>query len=323
MAEMNTYQRYLIEEFAEEYQERRMSRRDLLRRAALIMGGMPAGLAALAAIGCDADDDDDEAETPTLEATVPATAAATATAGSQSPTATATKQSAGAEITTEDVAFAGPGSDLLGYLARPDNDAIHPGLLVIHENRGLVEHIKDVARRYAGEGFIALAVDLVSRNGGSTADEAANTGFLGSASTEDLVADLQAYVGYLQEVDGVLPGGIGVTGFCFGGGYTWEITVASDQVVAAAPYYGPCRVVDDLSGVGAAVFAVYAENDSRVTGDAEAVEAALETSGQPYEVTIYPGVDHAFFNDTGARYSAEAADDAWERTVAWFHEHLG
>jgi carboxymethylenebutenolidase len=113
-----------------------------------------------------------------------------------------------------------------------------------------------------------------------------------------------------------------VTGFCFGGGYTWEITVASDQVIAAAPYYGPCRVIDELSSVGAAVFAVYAENDGRVTGDAEAVRAALEASGQPFEVMIYPGVDHAFFNDTGGRYDEHAATDAWERTLAWFREHL-
>ena len=322
MAEMNTYQRYLIEEFAEEYEGRRMSRRDLLRRAALIMGGMPAGLAALAAVGCEADDGDDTDEpTVTDTATARATTAAATTAPAETPTASPTQASSG-DIVAQDVIFPGPESQLFAYVASPNNDAIHPGILVIHENRGLVEHIKDVARRYAGEGFVALAVDLVSRNGGSTEDTAANTGFLGSSSTADLVADLQAYVAYLQGLDGVLPGGIGVTGFCFGGGYTWEITVASDQVVAAAPYYGPCRVIDELSGVGAAVFAVYAENDGRVTGDAEAVMTALEASGQPYEVMIYPGVDHAFFNDTGARYSEEAASDAWERTLGWFREHL-
>jgi carboxymethylenebutenolidase len=323
MPEMNTYQRYLIEEFAEEYEEQRMSRRDLLRRAALIMGSLPAGIAALGAVGCGAEDDDDEEPTATTAATATATATAGATATSApSATAAPTTPVSGGDIVAQDVVFPGPASQLFAYVARSDNDAIHPGVLVIHENRGLVEHIKDVARRYAGEGFIALAVDLVSRNGGSTADAAANTGFLGSSSTADLVTDLQAYVAYLQELDGVLPGGIGVTGFCFGGGYTWEITVASDQVVAAAPYYGPCAVIDELPAVRAAVFAVYAGNDGRVTGDAEAVTAALEASGQPFEVMIYPGVDHAFFNDSGARYNAEAATDAWERTLAWFREHL-
>jgi carboxymethylenebutenolidase len=320
MAEMNTYQRYLIEEFAEEYEERRMSRRDLLRRAALIMGSTPAGLAALAAIGCGAEDDDDE-PTATEGASPTSEPTATTASGTTAPAETPTTAS-GDDIVAQDVIFPGPESQLFAYVARPNNDAIHPGILVIHENRGLVEHIKDVTRRYAAEGFIALAVDLVSRNGGSTEDTAANTGFLGSSSTTDLVADLQAYVAYLQGLDGVLPGGIGVTGFCFGGGYTWEITVASDQVIAAAPYYGPCRVIDELSSVDAAVFAVYAENDGRVTGDAEAVTAALEASGQPFEVMIYPGVDHAFFNDTGGRYDEDAATDAWERTLAWFREHL-
>jgi carboxymethylenebutenolidase len=325
MPDMNTYQRYLIEEFAEEYQERRMSRRDLLRRAALIMGSGPAGLAALAAVGCDTGADDDDEPTPEASATATATTAAetpSATA-EESPSATAEAEpTPEADILADDITISGPASDLYGYLARPFDDAIHPGILVIHENRGLVEHIRDVTQRYATEGFIALAVDLVSRNGGSTGDEAANTGFLGSSSTGGLVADLQAYIAYLQERDGVLPGGVGVTGFCFGGGYTWEITVASDRVRAAAPYYGPCRVIDELPDVSAAVFAVYAENDDRVTGDAEDVRDALEASGQPFEVTIYPGDDHAFFNDTGGRYNAEAADDAWERTLAWFREHL-
>lgn len=315
---MNEYQRYLIEEFADEYQERRMSRRDLVRRAVLIMGSVPAGMAALAAVGCGDDEDEFPEGVGTPERTPVPTTPTAETTSRPSPAAT----TAAGGIRTSDVRFAGPGSDLLGYLARPGGDAIFPAVLVIHENRGLNEHTRDIARRYAGEGFIALAVDLVSRKGGSTADTAANTGALGSANPSDLVADMVAYADYLAGVDGVRPGGIGVTGFCFGGGYAFETAIASDKVTAAVPYYGICRLIDELSTTKAAVFAIYGERDTRVTSQADRVREELAKSGRPFEVKVYAGANHAFFNDTGANYNAEAAKDAWAATLAWFREHV-
>jgi carboxymethylenebutenolidase len=173
---MNEYQRYLIEEFADEYHERRMSRRDLVRRAVLIMGGVPAGMAALAAVGCGDDENEFPEGVGTPERTpVPATPAADATI---SPAASPSPVSG--DIRTSDVRFAGPGSDLLGHLARPAGEAIYPGVLVIHENRGLNEHTKDIARRFAAEGFIALAVDLVSRKGDRRATRRRTRGHWGA-----------------------------------------------------------------------------------------------------------------------------------------------
>ena len=312
---MNEYQQYLIQEFADEYSEGHMTRRQLLRRAVLIMGSVPAGMAALAAVGCggDADEAADAANTPEAPTVVNTPAG--------SPSASATSSSGG-NVQSSDVKFKGPGSDLLGYLAKPESGGPFPGIVIIHENRGLNEHTKDIARRYAAEGFVGLAVDLVSRAGGTKPDASANTGFLGSANIPDLIADMKAYVDYLKVLEGVKPGGVGVTGFCFGGGYTFDTAVESPDVKAAVPYYGTSRQIDKLATTQAAVFVVYGQNDTRITGQAEAVKASLAKNSRPSQVEIYPGANHAFFNDTGGNYNEAAAKDAWAKTLGWFREHV-
>jgi carboxymethylenebutenolidase len=194
--------------------------------------------------------------------------------------------------------------------------------VVIHENRGLVEHLKDVTRRYANEGFAALAVDLVSRNGGSKADGSANTGYLGSANIPDLVADMVAYVDYWKDALGVKKGGVGVTGFCFGGGYTWDTVVSSNSVKAGVPYYGTCRQIDELANTKVAVLAIYGGNDTRITGESENVRTALQKSGTNFDIQVYQGANHAFFNDTGTSYNEAAASDAWAKTLAWFRKYV-
>lgn len=315
---MNEYQHYLIQEFADEFNEGHMTRRQLLRRAILIMGSIPAGLAALAAVGCG--DDDDEAAatkaaaTPEPSSQPSATTAATVPAGS--PTA------AGGTVQTSDVRFKGPASDLLGYLAKPSGNGPFPGIVIIHENRGLNEHTKDIARRYAAEGFAGLAVDLVSRAGGSKPDASANTGVLGSANIPDLVADMKAYVDYLRPLEGVKPGGVGVTGFCLGGGYAFDTAVESPDVKAAVPYYGTCRQVDKLATTQAAMLVMYGSLDTRITAQADAVKASLAKNSRPSQVQIYEGANHAFFNDTGANYNEAAARDAWAKTLAWFRQYV-
>lgn len=317
---MNEYQRYLIQEFADEFQDGHMTRRQLLRRAVLIMGSVPGGLAALVALGCGGDDDEtDEATKAANTPEAPIQAATTAPTGAAT---VASPASGGNTAQASDVKFRGPGSDLLGYLAKPAGAGPFPGVVVIHENRGLIEHIRDVTRRYANEGFIALAVDLVSRNGGSKADGSANTGYLGNASIPDLVADMKAYVDYLKALGGVKPGGVGVTGFCFGGGYTWDTVVEAAGVKAAAPYYGTCRQVDKLKTTKVAVLAVYAENDTRITGESNNVRAALSASVSPFDIQVYKGANHAFFNDTGGAYNKDAATDAWAKTLAWFRKYV-
>lgn len=314
---MNEYQRYLLEEFADEHREGHMSRRDLLRRAVLIMGSAPAGLAALAAVGCGGDDDDETTATEIAN-----TAAATPSPAPSPTTAASPTRPAGGTVSADGMlTIKGPTSDLVGYLVEQPGTP-RPGIIVIHENRGLVPHIKDVADRYGKEGFTALAVDLVSREGGSKADAGANTGALGRAKPEDLVADLVAYIDHLAARGSVKPGGVGVTGFCFGGGYAFEAAIASAKVKAAVPYYGICRLIDDLPTTKAAVMAMYGGNDARVTGQAEKVKEQLAKTGRPYDVRIYEGANHAFFNDTGGNYNKAAAEDAWTRTLAWFREHV-
>lgn len=113
-----------------------------------------------------------------------------------------------------------------------------------------------------------------------------------------------------------------MTGFCFGGGYTFETAIASELVTAAVPYYGICRLIDQLATTKAAVLAIYGERDTRVTSQADRVREELAKTGRAYDVKVYEGANHAFFNDTGSNYNAEAAQDAWEKTVAWFREHL-
>jgi carboxymethylenebutenolidase len=316
---MNEYQHYLIQEFADEYSEGHMSRRQLLRRAVLIMGSVPAGMAALSMFGCGGDDDDeaaDAANTPEPPSTTAATA--TTAAANASPAPTGSNDT----VQTSDVKFAGPGSDLLGYLAQPPGNGPYPGIVIIHENRGLNDHTRDIARRYAQEGFVGLAVDLVSRAGGTKPDASANTGVLGSANIADLTADMVAYVDYLKGMEGVKPGGVGVTGFCFGGGYTFDTAVASPDVIAAVPYYGTCRQIDALASIPAAMMVMYGANDARITGQAEAVKASLAKNPRPSQVEIYPGANHAFFNDTGTNYNEAAARDAWTKTLAWFRTHV-
>jgi carboxymethylenebutenolidase len=301
-----------------------MNRRDLMRRVLLITGSIPMTASVLTALGCGGGDDDDQATPLIGDATAGSTSSpAAATAAAATATTTGSSPSA-ANVDAREVRFPGPASELIGYLARPQTVAgTASGIIVIHENRGLVEHIKDVARRYAEEGFIALAVDLVSRQGGSKSDEAANTGALGSASPDDFVADLRAYVAYLMAQPNVRSGGVGATGFCFGGGYTFELLAAEPNVKAAVPYYGSAtRPLARLAQTQAAVLVIYAERDTRITGQAEDVRKRLQDAGKTVEIKVYAATDHAFFNNTGSRYNAEASADAWAATLAWFRTHL-
>ncbi|HEU0075693.1 MAG TPA: dienelactone hydrolase family protein [Dehalococcoidia bacterium] len=313
----NDHQRYLIEEFVEAYQERTMSRRELLRRCLLATGSLAMTASTLLLLGCGSDDA--EPELASREPTSPPEAPGEST---PAPAASPTDEPEGdSDIEAGDITFAGPAGDLLAYLARPANEGSYPAILVIHENRGLLPHFKDVSRRYAHEGFVALAVDLASRLGGSeTAGES-----VGQVPPEDAVADLQAGLDYLKQQDFVRADALGVTGFCFGGGYTFDLAAASSDIKAAVPYYGTARraISMGLAETEAAVLVMYGETDSRITGERPDVEAALEQAGVPFEVMVHEGAGHAFFNDTGSRYDPAAADAAWMATLAWFREHLG
>ncbi len=313
---LNAHQMYLIEEFAEEYKERKMSRRDLLRRALLITGSIPVTASVLAALGCGGDDTGDKA-TPTGAAAANTLVPATVVPSPVPPTV--------AVGAVGDISFKGPASDIKGYLALPEGAATKksPAVLIIHENRGLTDHFRDVARRYAKEGFVAFAIDLISRKGGTSAtDAAANSGGLGSTNPDDLTADMQAAVTYLKAHATVQSTAIGVTGFCFGGGYAFELGISSKDIKAAVPYYGTVRRFEELGATQAAFLVMYGGTDARVTGQAEQVRARLTAAGKPFEIKIWDGAGHAFFNDTGANYNATVAQGAWTQTLAWFKKYL-
>ena len=200
-----------------------------------------------------------------------------------------------------------------------------PGIILVHENQGPVEPNMDIARRYAKEGFAALAVDLASREGGTERyrdDTARIPAILGRTPQPDLAADLAAGVAYLKTVDGVRREGFGVTGFCFGGSMTFALATASPDIRAAVPYYGSARV-DDLPKSQAAFLVIYGETDTRITGQAQAVEQALRGAGRTVEVRIEPGAGHGFFNNVRQGYHPAASRDAWPRTLEWFVRHLG
>lgn len=226
-------------------------------------------------------------------------------------------------VPTAPITFPGPAnSTLQGSWA----EAAQPrgGVLVIHENKGLTDHIRSVAGRFAGAGYSALAIDLLSDQGGTAAftDPAAATAELSRIPTDQLVANLRAGLG---ELGRRLPGKrLGATGFCFGGGLTWLLLASgTPELAAATPFYGPFPDGGDLTGSPAAVLAVYAANDTRVDASRPAAEAALTRAGNPHEIFIAANAEHAFFNDTGPRYNASAATDVWQRVLNWYTTHLG
>jgi carboxymethylenebutenolidase len=195
-------------------------------------------------------------------------------------------------------------------------------MLVVHENRGLTDHIRSVASRLAGDGYASLAVDLLSEEGGTDAlGEGGVQAALGNASPERLVSDMKAG---LDELGRRAAGArLGVIGFCFGGAMVWTLLDAGEPRLAAAiPFYGPAPAAPDFSGNAAAVLGVYAELDSRVNATREAAQAALEAAGLVYEMKTYPGVDHAFFNDTGGRYSPGQAAAAYADVIAWLERYV-
>jgi carboxymethylenebutenolidase len=227
-----------------------------------------------------------------------------------------------ARITTETVAI--PGADKLsGYLVRPKAAGRHPAVVVIHENRGLNPHIRDVTRRFGTEGFVALGVDCLSPMGGTPADEDQARSMIGQTKAADAVAYNRAALAMLKG-DAGTNGKAGAVGFCWGG-LQVNLLAASDPTLdAGVPYYGRQPAADLVPNIKAPLLLHYAENDAGVNAGIAAYEVALKAAGKSYEVHIYPGAQHAFNNDTGpARYNKDAADLAWSRTLAFFRKHLG
>ena len=392
MKQLNDFQRYLIEEYVEDWREGQLSRREMVKRTAYITGGVASAATVLVSLGCapaatptattaakptsapaaaattapTAAPTSAPAASPTTAAAAaasPTTAAAAATkpaAAAASPTGAAAPAAAGAgsptaaaaaggtpaakpaaapqptfgprspltvaegdpAIEAKKVEFKGEAGTVFGYLATPKAAGSYPGLIVIHENRGLIPHIQDVARRAAKEGYVALAVDLVSRAGGTDKVDPSQVGAALGAKPEDLVADMSSGVKFLQEQPSVKKDKIGVFGFCFGGGMAWRLALSNKEIRAAVPFYGTPPPVEQIPNTEAKILAIYAENDQRINQSIPQVEEALKKANKTYQIKIYPGVGHAFHNDTGAAWNEAAAVDAWKTTMAWFKQHL-
>lgn len=219
-------------------------------------------------------------------------------------------------VKAEDVTYPGAGGDMKGYLVRPADAAGKlPAVIVIHENRGLNPHIKDVARRMALEGFVALAPDFLSPAGGTPADEDKAREMIGALDGKQTVDNAVATVTYLEGND-LTTGKAGAIGFCWGGGMVNKLAVASPDLKAGVAYYGAQPPAEDVPKIKAALLLQYAGLDDRINAGIDAYKKALTDSGKDFTINIYDGVNHAFNNDTSAaRYDKTAADLAWSRTV--------
>jgi carboxymethylenebutenolidase len=178
-------------------------------------------------------------------------------------------------------------------------------------------------RRFAKAGFAALGPDLVSREGGTDNVNPDDVpGMVSRADPQRHVDDASAAGAFVRSQDGVRADAHGITGFCFGGGVVWR-TIGQDLSVAAAvPFYGPPPPLESLAHTKAAALGMYGELDTGITGSAQNVQAALATAGVPHDYKVYPGANHAFFNNTGPRYDRGAATDAWARMLSWFREYV-
>jgi carboxymethylenebutenolidase len=226
-------------------------------------------------------------------------------------------------LKTERVEYPGTaGVTIKGYLARPaDAPGPLPAVIVIHENRGLNAHIEDVTRRVALEGFTALAPDLLSPAGGTPNDENAAAKLIQGLDPAATVANLVATVVFLKS-DARSTGKVGAIGFCWGGGMVNQLAIASPDLLAGVPYYGaqPKTGVDRIK---AKLMLQYAGLDERIDAGIPAYETALKAAGVDYQIFVYPGVNHAFNNDTSAaRYDKAASELAWSRTIAFLKQNL-
>lgn len=299
---MEPLHRYVAEEIATDHVDGLLSRREALRRLAMMGVGTAAASALIAACG--------DGRSPSS----PAVSTTDTPAGPPPGMQTARP--------TESVVWAGPQGQLQGIWSAAE--APRGAVLVIHENKGLNDWVGSVAARLAGTGYSALAIDLLSAEGGTSTfqDPAAATAALSAISPQRFIADLRSGLDELQRR--VPDRKLGVVGFCFGGGLVWQLLASGEpRLAAAVPFYGPVPEDPDFAGSrNAAVLGIYAALDDRVNASEPAARAALDRAGLVYELVTEPDADHAFFNDTRERYNPAAAADAWRRLQDWFGRYL-
>jgi carboxymethylenebutenolidase len=227
-----------------------------------------------------------------------------------------------ADIKTEMIQFPSNSHTMPGYLARPADSAKHPGIVVIQEWWGLVPHIKDVAERFAREGFIALAPDLYHGKASTEPDEARK--LVMSLDRARAVGEIAAAARYLKQLKDVSPHKVGVIGFCMGGGLALSAAVHDGEIATAVAFYGRPLDPSDTAKLHVPILGLYGAKDhSNPPQAVQEFEEELEKDNVPHEIHTYPSAGHAFFNDTRPEsYRPDAAKDAWNKTLAWFHKYL-
>jgi carboxymethylenebutenolidase len=320
---MNLFQRYLVEEYAEDYQDGIIPKTEALHLIASFYGSVAAAEDFLASYASPkaAPGNHIKAKSPNRPNRIPPIPEDPDATGLESEHRTAYQGKHA--IHAEDMQYPGEGASIHAYQAQPSGEGRYPVILICHENRGLTEHIKDVTRRFAHAGYAALAVDLLSRHGGTQAlDYSEVPSILGNIDPDQFVKDFIRAWHHISQQPFALGDQVGMTGFCFGGGVTWRVATHMPELRAAVPFYGPHPPVSDVASIRAAILAMYAGNDQRINQGIPVIEEEIQRLHKPYAKVIYPETDHAFFNDTGPRYNPEAAKDAWNRTLNWFERHL-
>jgi carboxymethylenebutenolidase len=284
-----------VKEIYREYQEGKISRRDFISKAIVVTGSLAAAESLLA--GASASD----AEAATISPNDP-------------------------DILTHNIEYKGKAGPVFGYLARPVKAGKYPGIIVIHENQGLTDHIRDVTRRLAKEGYVALAPDFLSRQGGTAKVNPKGGGISNIRETtpwQGVAEDVASGFAYLNVLPDVRGDKHGLVGFCWGGEMTFAAATQIPALDAAVVYYGRSPNPDLMKNIKAPVMAHYGEKDPGVNkGISETVDA-MKKYNKAYDHRIYPGAQHAFNNDTNKdRYDASAAQEAWGRTLEFFKKNL-
>lgn len=224
-----------------------------------------------------------------------------------------------------EVSYPGKACTLKAYVAEPAGGGAHPAVIVVQEWWGLDDHIKDVARRFAAQSYLAVAPDLYSRQGHKVAKDANLAGeLMEGLKPEDGIEDLLSTIDWIKARRAAFSGRIGVIGFCMGGSYATMLPCVSRDIAAAAPFYGEIPPDDKLRELNCPIFYAYGENDGWIQRkDVDRLAAALAKFNKPGEAKVYAGCSHGFFNDTRPDvYSAKDARDAWERALRLFEQNL-
>src|SRR5215218_2970393 len=311
--ELSQFENYLVHEFVEDYADGIMSRRDMMLRVLHITGGVATTATVLTQLGV---------KSASAQEGTPA----------PEPTPTGSRSSDSVpeddpRITAANVTFPGSdGAEIAAYQAMPSSgEGSFPVVLICHENRGLTAYVQDVARRWAVQGYLVAALDLLSREGGTASIDPAEAPALLSdeSKLQRHIDDFRAAAAYYATQENADATRLGMNGFCFGGVITWRATTQMPEMTGAAPFYGPPPPLEDVPNIQAAVFGVYSDDpDDFANEGRDELVAALEEAGVTFEIKVYPDTQHAFHNDTSPRWNEEQALAAWNDTVAWFETYV-